>query len=233
MVIRFKTSHEAAIAMGILSDSNEGMYTMEEAVESGAQLRFLFARLILEGHPACPIWRQYQQALLADFFIRYHSVETATDYALQHISEFLEDGGRTLSVFGLPEPKNRPIEIVTKLEAFDGRHRTLDERACAMRDSMTTEQGDIYDELLHLLSGGSGSSSSRIGPRHADSVFSIEGKPGRGKTYLVDALCSKLRAHGKIILVVGSSALAASLHERGRTAHNLFRIPVEDVCIMF
>lgn len=59
---------------------------MQEAVasyHSPSQLRFLFARIILEGHPACPIWHEYQQELTADFLIRYYSLEQAIDHTLQ------------------------------------------------------------------------------------------------------------------------------------------------------
>ena len=47
--------------------------------------------------------------------------------------------------------------------------------------------------------------------------------------YLINAVASKLRSEGHIVLIVGSSALSATLYERGRTAHSLFRIPVKEV----
>jgi hypothetical protein len=59
--------------------------------------------------------------------------------------------------------------------------------------------------------------------------FFLEGKPGRGKTFVVNAICTALRAENHIALIVGSSALAATLYEGGRTAHNLFAIPVTEV----
>lgn len=59
--------------------------------------------------------------------------------------------------------------------------------------------------------------------------FFLEGKPGRGKTFVVDVICSQLRGQNVIILVVRSSALAATLYEGGRMAHNLFQIPVLEV----
>jgi hypothetical protein len=59
----------------------------------------------------------------------------------------------------------------------------------------------------------------------------IEGKPGRGKTFLLDTIASFLRSQGLIVLIVGTSALAATLYEGGRTAHNLFKIPVTKVSL--
>ncbi|KIJ35999.1 hypothetical protein M422DRAFT_180023, partial [Sphaerobolus stellatus SS14] len=57
----------------------------------------------------------------------------------------------------------------------------------------------------------------------------IEGKPGCGKTYLIDAIASWLRSQGHIALVVEFSELAATLYEHGRTAHSMFNIPVQEV----
>ncbi|KAI5991771.1 hypothetical protein EDC04DRAFT_2583255, partial [Pisolithus marmoratus] len=52
----------------------------------------------------------------------------------------------------------------------------------------------------------------------------IEGRPGRGKTFLIRALASTLRANDHIILIVGTSALSAIAYHRGRTAHYMFGI---------
>ncbi|KIK32171.1 hypothetical protein CY34DRAFT_102126, partial [Suillus luteus UH-Slu-Lm8-n1] len=59
-----------------------------------------------------------------------------------------------------------------------------------------------------------------------NAMFFVEGRPGRGKTFVVNALASTLRAAGHIILIVGSSALCATAYKRGRTAHYMFGIPV-------
>jgi chromosomal replication initiation ATPase DnaA len=64
---------------------------------------------------------------------------------------------------------------------------------------------------------------------HIPPLF-IEGKPGYGKTFVLDAVACTLRSQRLIVLIVGSSALAATLYKEGRTAHNLFQIPVKDVC---
>jgi len=69
--------------------------------------------------------------------------------------------------------------------------------------------------------------------RNMMTTFFIDGKPGWGKTFVADALATRLRSEGHIILIVVTSALAATLCERGRTAHSLFRIPVKEVSIKF
>ena len=49
----------------------------------------------------------------------------------------------------------------------------------------------------------------------------------------MNTIVNKLRGEGKIVLIVGTSALAASLYERGRTAHSLFKIPVTEVHLLY
>jgi hypothetical protein len=61
-----------------------------------------------------------------------------------------------------------------------------------------------------------------------NNMFFIEGRPGRGKTFMVNALSCMLHASGHIILIVGSSALCATAYPRGRTAHYMFGIPVTE-----
>lgn len=224
----YNTYHEAAIQRGLFSDVNEGYYALQEAVASlqtPAQLRFLFARVILEGYPAVPLWERFREDLILDYAVATSSEERGTDRALQQISEYLEDSRRSLKEFGLPEPTLRSAEVLTELEAFYGRHEDLLHQCDQMEQQMTGEQRDIFHHAIDVVKGHEHDSRSV-----ADPIF-IEGKPGRGKTFLVDALCSKIRGEGNIILIVGSSALSAALYERGRTAHSLFRIPVTEVSL--
>ena len=60
-------------------------------------------------------------------------------------------------------------------------------------------------------------------------IFFIDGSGGTGKTYLYRTLCHTIRAQGWIILCTASTGLAALLLPGGRTAHLMFRIPVDDL----
>ncbi|KAA8912770.1 hypothetical protein FN846DRAFT_772987 [Sphaerosporella brunnea] len=51
-------------------------------------------------------------------------------------------------------------------------------------------------------------------------LYFIDGKAGRGKTFLVRAICDTLRSQADIAIIAGSTALSATLYERGRTAHS-------------
>jgi chromosomal replication initiation ATPase DnaA len=88
---------------------------------------------------------------------------------------------------------------------------------------MNDGQRNVYDAILNVINAHEENTSKYFPP------FFVEGKPGRGKTYVVDAIVSNVRSRALIALVVASSGLSASLYERGRTAHKVFRIPVTDV----
>ncbi|MCO5556013.1 hypothetical protein L7F22_009557 [Adiantum nelumboides] len=50
---------------------------------------------------------------------------------------------------------------------------------------------------------------------------------GFGKTYVYNALLSRVRGEGKIALTCASSGIAALLLSNGRTAHSRFKIPID------
>lgn len=88
-----------------------------------------------------------------------------------------------------------------------------------MYDQLNAEQRHVFDQIYLAIQN------------HESTPFFVEGRPGRGKTFLVKALSSGLRVQGKIILIVGSSALCATAYDRGCTAHHMFGIPVTDDAI--
>ncbi|CAN1812465.1 ATP-dependent DNA helicase PIF1 [Linum perenne] len=57
--------------------------------------------------------------------------------------------------------------------------------------------------------------------------FFLHGHGGTGKTFLYNCIISKIRSEGKIVLVVASSGIAATLLPDGVTAHSRFKIPLE------
>lgn len=79
---------------------------------------------------------------------------------------------------------------------------------------MNAEQQSVYNRVLQSIGNGG--------------CFFLDGKAGRGKTFLVNAICNRLRGQGQIACITGSTALSVTLYERGRTAHSMFGIPVQE-----
>lgn len=211
---------EAAVALGLFADENEGEYALAEAVASlktPQQIRLLFVHLLLNECLPTPIaiWEQFRDALSKDFL--YHdgeTAETAVHLCLADLATSLEEHGRRLSDFGLPEGLQFTNEVLHEMQKWGSHPELLRARATAAVASMTSEQASLYDLLVHA------SLTSR------SMVVFIDGRAGRGKTFLVNALCDKLRSEGLIVLPTATAAFAAQLYAGGRTTHSVFKVPV-------
>jgi hypothetical protein len=222
------TFSEAAQALGLFQNQNEAIMAMEDAIadfKSPAQLRFLFTHLILEGGPAPEMWTKFSSSLIQDYMEFQHlSEEMAINKALIQIAEMLGENGKSLNHFALPLSNNLPDMVLEEITAFASSHVLLNACATAFIQRMNEEQLTIFHHLFQTV----------INPEAATShLFFLEGKAGRGKSFVVEALCMKLRAQGKFVLIAGSTALSVRSYPRGRTIHNLFKITVDTVCNLF
>ena len=179
---------------------------------------------MLESYLAVPLWEEFHLSLAQDFIMQTHSRERGVDLCLLSLAASFQDSGRTPSQFRLPQPILCCPEVVSELETYAGRSQELAADTQARYATITEEQKHVFD-VVYIAANTYSDSWQPC----ENSLF-LEGQPGRGKMFVVDTICSALRAHRHIVLVVGSSALAATLYEGGRTAHNLFQIPVTEVC---
>jgi len=58
-------------------------------------------------------------------------------------------------------------------------------------------------------------------------LFFIYSSGGTGKTYLWNTLISKFRSEKHMVLAVASSGIASLLLPGGKTAHSVFKIPLQ------
>ena len=201
---------------------------MEEAVSSyvpPSQLQFLFACIIIERYPAWLSWDTFSEALATDFIQSLHSTEYSINCTLQQIAEYIKDGSWSLEQYGLPQPWLQSPEVTSEIEAFENWLEMLHMQACKEQMIMNPEQQHMFRSVYSDITDAN---DNKI----ACQPLFIEGCPGRGKMYIMDVIVKLLHSKGKIVLTIGTSALAASLHEQGPTAHNLFNIPVTEVCTM-
>src|SRR5260221_7761494 len=87
--------HETATALGLFNTENEGHYALQEAVSTlntPAQLHFLFARIILEGYPALPLWMEFSEFLSHNHTLQLSSNTLGHDQALRDLAYLLQDG---------------------------------------------------------------------------------------------------------------------------------------------
>jgi hypothetical protein len=74
----------------------------------------------------------------------------------------------------------------------------------------------IYNRIMHIAT-----------MEHPPPVH-VDGRAGRGKTYVLYPIIGALRKLDEIVLVTASSAFAAKNYPGGRTVHYLYGIPVDE-----
>lgn len=140
------------------------------------------------------------------------------DRALYVIADILQGRGFTLAQVGLPCPITVPSEIQSELDWFADRLPELRAASRARRLQFNSEQAAVYEALIATCQ------SNEPQPP----IF-LDGKAGRGKTFLVECLTWRLRSRQEIVLITGTTALSVIGYDRGRTAHSAFGIPVKEI----
>jgi chromosomal replication initiation ATPase DnaA len=131
---------------------------------------------------------------------------------LDHIGELLEEQGKQLSEYNLPQPTTYGREVEHELQKWTRLSRELGMRADAAYQTFNQEQRQFFDDVI-----------SAVTDNRPLLVF-LDGKAGVGKTFLINVVCDKLRSLNIITLPTATSAYAAQLYQGGRTAHSTFKI---------
>jgi ABC-type transport system involved in cytochrome c biogenesis ATPase subunit len=79
-------------------------------------------------------------------------------------------------------------------------------------ERLNTEQRAIFAHIMQVINSGE------------QLLAYIDGRAGRGKTYLINAVISLLRSRQAIVIPTATSAFAAQLYPGGRTTHSAFKV---------
>jgi len=209
---------QAAAAAGLFATESEGEHALMEAIatlKTPYQLRVLFVNLLSNDCLPTPgeVWMKFKSQLSYDFFLSCSgNVNLAEEKTRQHLSSLLEEHGLRLSDYGIDDPLGFSNEVIHELERWGGIVEALRYHAVLSYASFTAEQKAIFDEFTDAIN------------HEKPLCIFLDGKAGRGKTYLIDAILSYTRGNGKIALATATSAFAALLYPGGRTAHSTFKV---------
>ena len=209
---------DTAKAMGLLDNKTEFQICISDARNSMCtpqQLRFLFVVLITEGATAQRLFQEHKEFLMSDFKLNNKMDEpTSLNALLLDLAMRLESYGKKLSDFMLPEP----TESRTEVEKEQARHSTDDSQQKYLEHykNLNHEQRTVFRKIRTTID------------EQTSQAYYIDGGPGRGKSFLLRTLVYYTRSTGKIALCCASSGFVAVMYPGGRTAHNLFKIPVKE-----
>ena len=128
----------------------------------------------------------------------------------------MELSGHNLAFYGLTSPLREmvaglPCEVVREtnfnhgqLALYIGQNEAL----------LVDDQRRAYLSVLIKVQSCSGS------------IVFLDAPGGTGKTFVINLLLAKLRQNGNIAVGVASSGIAATLLTGGRTAHSVFKLPL-------
>lgn len=219
---QFRTYQESTMALGLFSERGEAYYAIQEAVHTlytPQQLRYLFIHLLVNDCVMDPLnlWEDFKHNISLDFVLLHHDDEnTAHQLSLGAIGEALGEHGRSLQDFGLPQSTLPSVEVLHEQRKWSLHVTQHDIDARSAYTLMTQEQKEVFNAVVDAAL------------TNTPSQIFVDGKAGTGKTFLVNAICSKLRSLRHIVLPMATAASAALLYPGGRTTHSTFKVPVND-----
>lgn len=151
--------------------------------------------------------------MTADYVIQRNGIATlASNDALIEMAHTLEEYGKTLGDYGLPEPEAYGSELEHELMRWNPLIPDLLSGVEQHVTSLTDGQLHVYNIVLRSLETGS------------QILGYIDGKAGRGKTWVIKCICETLRSRGCVVLPTATSAFAAQQYDGGRTTHSTFKV---------
>lgn len=140
------------------------------------------------------------------------------DYGLFLLNEILQESGHSLHEFDMPLPQQDwNMQALNPLiaEQLDYNNVEERERANANVEKLNEEQKSAYAKIVESVEHRRGK------------IFFLNGAGGTGKTFVYNTIAHKIRSEYWIVLCVASSGIAALLLIGGRTAHSVFKIPID------
>ena len=228
----YPTFREACLACGLLEDDGEWRQCLQEAamLQTGTRLRNLFATILIFCEPTKPevLWHEFRQYICDDLRHRLSTLgrqdpseEEVYDYGLYLLNQRLHQSSCRLSDFSsMPLPRYNWEAYVENPLVNEQLNYDCDaerDRVAQREPRLNEDQRSAYERVLDSVRSSHGR------------MFFLNGPGGTGKTFVYNTLCHQLRSEGAIVLCVALSGIAALLLKGGRTAHSMFKIPVEDI----
>lgn len=169
------------------------------------------------------MWDKYRIDLSEDISYKYDQENISIpehsifNEALCYIEdECLKINNKLLNDLGIPSP-NRNDKSLKDRDYIKETTYDCDELKKYVecnKQKCNDEQLHVYESVMVKINGNEGG------------IYFLDAPGGTGKTFLLNLLLSEVRSQNKIALAVASSGIASTLLEGGRTAHSMFKLPM-------
>ncbi|VVC35537.1 P-loop containing nucleoside triphosphate hydrolase,DNA helicase Pif1-like [Cinara cedri] len=226
----YPTYKDACLALGLLEDDNQWECMLAEAALNctAIQIRLLFAIVLTTCFPARAqiLWDNHKDSMTDDILhqhrTRCHDLTiTFSDAMYNEALIAIEDlciviANLPLSHFGMNSPNRTESDLMNTEMNRELQYSTVEIAAIVARNVplMNEEQRTVYDRIMLAVSAGQGG------------FFFLDAPGGTGKTFVISLILAEIRSNNGTALAVASSDIAATLLDRGRTAHSVFKLPL-------
>ncbi|XP_043474367.1 ATP-dependent DNA helicase pif1-like [Leptopilina heterotoma] len=225
------TFKAACKVLGLLEDDVHWEDALREAAlcNSSKKLRELFAIMVVFCDLSDPtdLWLKFRDSLAEDYFRDAQRSILSTTFenaphlyglCLANIEEVtMRIGHKTLNDCHLPSPSVTCQQGNADFIRETSTSYNVSELLSFVSENepkLSNEQIAVYESVLFSINSDS------------SQMFFLDAPGGTEKTFLIKLILAKVRSQGKIAIAVASSGIAATLLPGGRTAHSMFKIPI-------
>ena len=122
--------------------------------------------------------------------------------------------GKTVADFNLPPARLSPDLTENSPEELIYDQAYLKQFILDNEPKLLAEQKIIYNSIIQNFD------------KQCQNLYFLDAPGGTGKTFLLNLIIAKLRSLNKTVIPVASSGIAAILLQGGKTAHSVFKIPL-------
>ncbi|XP_076034571.1 uncharacterized protein LOC143021164 [Oratosquilla oratoria] len=224
--VLYETNREAVKAMGFLKDEDTWKKTILEIINytnDCRQLRTTYASMLVfsDLEDQKQIWEETKDLFSSDFLFKSGEKDYNDEIYLDALDDIQEQvyncGGGNKVQYGLPSSRDgvKTTNIIRRERAYNTKQ--LYEDVEELKPMLNREQKICYEKILKSVDNGN---------KRAQKAFFINAPGGTGKSFLLNLLLDTVRSRGQRALAVASSGIAATVLHGGRTAHNMFKIPL-------
>lgn len=170
------------------------------------------------------LWANHKKGMSEDFL--YHAKQT--DPKMEYNENIFNDAlisleddcirinNKTLSELGMISPNRNPTNIRNRdyIREKSFNQKELQKFLYENTHKLNENQKEIYTEIMQKLD------------QNKAGIYFIDAPGGTGKTFLINVILAEVRIKNNIALAVASSGIASTLMDGGRTAHSMFKIPL-------
>ncbi|XP_076038381.1 uncharacterized protein LOC143023662 [Oratosquilla oratoria] len=167
------------------------------------------------------IWEETKDLFASDFLYHHKLTEYNDEIYLDALDDIQEHvwncGGGKITQYGLPPSRDgeKTSNVIRREKSYnkESLQKNVNEKMSLLND----KQRHCYDVVMSRIKNGCIFNSNGI---------FLNAPGGTGKSFVLNMLLDSVRSQGKIALAVASSGIAATALHGGRTAHNMFKIPL-------